>query len=251
MKVNSRVMIYLRRRSEVELVSWDITVTLVPDIECGPGQNVVMNLLRRATILEDERDRLLAVGGRGRMRQTRCGLVGNKRPWLPLFIGLCIVSLGCVVRRGRRIVIADSVWVCKEIRAYPSRYTVGNSHSVRRQVWSSIARGAGIGGASAEIAGTASLQAAACPERPVAGIPGRACESIGNRSAGTSVKSLSGVAREAAARCGPLGASRKRNPNSNQRNRGETLHEDILRLFAHCGWRFSRQLAIVAACYRG
>jgi hypothetical protein len=49
------------------------------------------------------------------------------------------------------------------------------------------------------------------------------------------VKSLSGVAREVAARCGPLGASRKRNPNSNQRNRGETLHEDILRLFAHWG----------------
>jgi hypothetical protein len=57
-------MIHLRCRSEVELVSWDITVMLVSDIECGPGQNVVMNLLRRATIFEDERDRLLAVRGR-------------------------------------------------------------------------------------------------------------------------------------------------------------------------------------------
>jgi hypothetical protein len=60
-KVNARVMIYLCRRSQVELVGWDLTVMLVPDIECGPGQNVVMNLLSRATIFEDERDRLLVV----------------------------------------------------------------------------------------------------------------------------------------------------------------------------------------------
>jgi hypothetical protein len=45
------------------LISWDITAMLVPDIECGRGQNVVMNLLRRATILEDEGDRLLAARG--------------------------------------------------------------------------------------------------------------------------------------------------------------------------------------------
>jgi hypothetical protein len=42
------------------------------------------------------------------------------------------------------------------------------------------------------------------------------------------------VAREASARYGALGAGWKRNSNDNQRNRGETLHEDILRLFAHC-----------------
>jgi hypothetical protein len=53
-------MIHLRCRSEVELVGRDLTTMLVPDVECGPGQNVIMNLLGRPAILEDEGDRFLA-----------------------------------------------------------------------------------------------------------------------------------------------------------------------------------------------
>ena len=63
MKVNSCVVIRLCCRSQVELVGWDFTVMLVPDIECSPGQNIVMDLLRRAAIFEDQRHRLLAVRG--------------------------------------------------------------------------------------------------------------------------------------------------------------------------------------------
>jgi hypothetical protein len=54
LKVDSRIAIHLRCRSKVELISRDVTVRLIPNIECGRSQNVVMNLLRRATILEDE-----------------------------------------------------------------------------------------------------------------------------------------------------------------------------------------------------
>ena len=62
-KFNPQVLIDLRCRSKVELVSRDFATMLVPDIKCCPGQNVVMNLLRRATILEYQCDRLLALWG--------------------------------------------------------------------------------------------------------------------------------------------------------------------------------------------
>ena len=168
------------------------------------------------------------------MRQIGGGLVGATRRRLPLLRKLCIISLGCVVRRGRRIVIAEGVGVCKGIGPYPSRNPIGNSRSERRPVWPSIAPGTCIRWASAEIAGN-SLRAAGDAQRSVNGRVGRACGSVGNGGAEASVERLSGVAREAAAKCGPLGAGRKRNPNQNQRNRGETLHEDILQLFAYCG----------------
>jgi hypothetical protein len=36
---------------------------LVPDIQCGARQEVIVNLLRRATVLEDKCDRILALQG--------------------------------------------------------------------------------------------------------------------------------------------------------------------------------------------
>ena len=167
------------------------------------------------------------------MRQARRGLVGTRRRWLPLVCRLCIVSLRCVVRRSRRIVIAGCVWVSIEIKAYPCRKHVWNSRSVVRLVWPSIARGAGIGSASTEIARTTSLQAADHDGRCAAGIAGRGGESIGSGRAEASARRLCGVAREAAARCSPLSAGRNRHPNDNQRDRGETIHEDMLRLLRH------------------
>jgi hypothetical protein len=166
------------------------------------------------------------------MRQIGCGLVRNRRLWRPRLIGLCIVSLGSIVRRSRRIVIVQCVWVSSEIWAYPRKH-VRNSRSVGRSVWPSIARGAGIGLASAEIAGPTSLQAAGHDGRSAAGIAGRSCESVGSRSAEASARRLCGVAREAAARCCALSAGRNSQPHDNQRDRGETLHENILRLFAY------------------
>jgi hypothetical protein len=53
-------MIQLRGRGEVELVSGDFTMVPVLDKERGPGEKVVMNLQRRASILEEEIHRLLA-----------------------------------------------------------------------------------------------------------------------------------------------------------------------------------------------
>ena len=91
-----------------------------------------------------------------------------------------------------------------------------------------------------ETASARILEAAGCGERPWAGgegsaggSAGRAGESAG--SAETSVRRLRGVAREAAAGCDPLSADWKRNQNGHQRECAETLHEEIVRPFAHCG----------------
>jgi hypothetical protein len=36
---------------------------LIPDIKCGARQDVIMNLLRKATVFEDKCDRILALQG--------------------------------------------------------------------------------------------------------------------------------------------------------------------------------------------
>ena len=45
-----------------------------------------------------------------------------------------------------------------------------------------------------------------------------------------------GVARDATVRCTPLRAGWERDPSDDQRDRGETLHGNILRLFGIVGW---------------
>jgi hypothetical protein len=230
-EVDSCVLIQLRCSSEVKVVRRDFTMMPVPDIERGPSQNIVMNLLRRAAILKEESNRLLAVWG------WRLVPAISRRPvrpggrGLPLINGRCIVSLRCVVRRSRRIVIAECVWVSHEIRTHPSRKHVGNSGSIGRSVWSSVVRVAGIRCASAETAGPNSVQAACRDGRYAAGIARGACESIGSRSAEASARNLSAVTREACARCTPLSANWNRYPRENQRECSQTIHGKILRLF--------------------
>jgi hypothetical protein len=46
------------------LVERYFPVMLISDIKCGARQDVIMNLLRRATVLEDKCDRILALQGR-------------------------------------------------------------------------------------------------------------------------------------------------------------------------------------------
>jgi hypothetical protein len=41
LKINSGVVIHIRCRSQVEQVSWDNTVTLIQDVKCGSGENVI------------------------------------------------------------------------------------------------------------------------------------------------------------------------------------------------------------------
>ncbi len=102
-------MIHLRCRGQVQLASGDIAAIWVPDVERGPGQKVVVNLLRRAAVFEDERDRNLAAWGRRRLRQAGVGLPGLKRRRLVGLSGLGIVSLGSGIRRGLRIVRTRSI----------------------------------------------------------------------------------------------------------------------------------------------
>ena len=56
-------MIYSLSRSEIKLIKRYIAVMLVPDIECGARQEVIMNLQRIATVFEDKCDRVLALQG--------------------------------------------------------------------------------------------------------------------------------------------------------------------------------------------
>jgi hypothetical protein len=99
------------------LAGWDIAAIWVADIERGPGQKVVVNLLGRAAVFEDERDRILAAWGWGRTRQVSVGLVGlERRRWVGLS-GLCIGFLGSGVLRGLRIVTARGVSVSKGVSA--------------------------------------------------------------------------------------------------------------------------------------
>jgi hypothetical protein len=52
-------MIHLRCRVQVQLAGGDIAAIWAPDIERCPGEKVVVNLLGRAAVFEDESDSIL------------------------------------------------------------------------------------------------------------------------------------------------------------------------------------------------
>ena len=58
----------------------------------------------------------------------------------------------------------------------------------------------------------------------------------GSRSTKAAMKRGRRVAGEATVRSTPLGAGWRCDPRDDQRNRGETLHGSILRLFGIVGW---------------
>jgi hypothetical protein len=91
-------MVHLFCGRQVELVKRDDAALLILDVECGPGEKVVMNLLRRAAILEDERDRIFAGRRWGLMGQIigRRGRIRRKSLSLPL-IGRRLRSLHIAV----------------------------------------------------------------------------------------------------------------------------------------------------------
>ena len=78
MKIDARVLIHPGGRKQVQLVRGNDAVMLIADVECGRRQNIVMNLLRRAAVFEDQRDRILT----GRCRAATCnlrpGLIGSE-----------------------------------------------------------------------------------------------------------------------------------------------------------------------------
>jgi hypothetical protein len=61
MKVNTCVMIHFACRNQIKLVEWDYPAALVKDIKSGSGEEVVIDLLRRATVFKDKRNRNIAV----------------------------------------------------------------------------------------------------------------------------------------------------------------------------------------------
>jgi len=105
-EVDACFVIYLLGRGEIKLVDWDIATVLIADVESGPGQGVVVNLLRRATVFEDERDGVLVLRGRCgsswcrlrlciRLLSGRLLLIGR---WGPLIGRLLGVSINRVAR---------------------------------------------------------------------------------------------------------------------------------------------------------
>jgi hypothetical protein len=63
LEIDACIVIHSLCCSDIKLVDRYIAVMLVPDIECGVRQNVVMDLLRRAAVFEDKRGRFLTLGG--------------------------------------------------------------------------------------------------------------------------------------------------------------------------------------------
>ena len=63
LEINACIVIYFLCRSKIKLVKWYIAVMLVPHIKCGARQEIIVNLLRRATVLEDKCDHVLALQG--------------------------------------------------------------------------------------------------------------------------------------------------------------------------------------------
>jgi hypothetical protein len=108
-EVDACVVIHLLGCGEIKLVDRDIAAMLIADVESGPGQGIVVNLLRGATVFEDERDGILVLGcGRCwcrlrlciRLLSGRLFLIGRLlliRRWWALIGGLLSISFDRIV----------------------------------------------------------------------------------------------------------------------------------------------------------
>ncbi len=63
LEIDSQVAIHLHRCGQVELCDWNLPMIHVSDIKRVFGEDVVLDLLRSAAVLEDERDLLTAFRG--------------------------------------------------------------------------------------------------------------------------------------------------------------------------------------------
>ena len=59
LEVDARVAVHFLRCVDVELIKRNVTMMLVADVEHGACHGVVADLLRRPSVLEDERDGFL------------------------------------------------------------------------------------------------------------------------------------------------------------------------------------------------
>jgi hypothetical protein len=253
-------VIGLPRRSEIELVDWNAAAMLVLNIERAPGQDVVVNLLGRAAVLEHNRDRFLDRRGRCRTRKLSGGLVGVARRRLILLLRRRIISPArncialCGGRRARAAVaLVSGIPVSGIAGAYPTaprRKSVGKTRAVRRNIGpamviaismispTAIPMVGGVAGASSRVAPAPEAMSHAWldADGSAAGESRGPCESMrsggsGSGGGGSPVEGLSSAAREASPRSSPLGESGKHQTCDDQRDRSETLHGDILRLF--------------------
>jgi hypothetical protein len=158
-EVDACVVIYLLCRGEINLVDGDIAAMLVADVESGPGQSVVVNLLRRATVLEDERDSILVLKGGcgrcwrrlwfgGRLFCRRLLLIGRWRALIGRLLGVAFdIRIRRIVWLASGGIVAGRIEVTGIIGVDPSvdGNTVRNSYPVVTRI-SAIAVGSGIAG---------------------------------------------------------------------------------------------------------
>lgn len=106
-------MIHFLSGIQVELVKRNVAVMLVADVESGGCQSIVVNLLGRPPISEDESDRIFLgqrLGGVGRLGEGRVGWGGLGS------IGRRIVIAGVGVWGRLRIVVGRCVGVAQVTR---------------------------------------------------------------------------------------------------------------------------------------
>jgi hypothetical protein len=228
LEVNTCIEIYLLCRSEIQLINRNVMAALISDIKCGARQDVVMDLLRRAAVFEDERDCILALRGGKRMRLFSGCLVWIGRRGLARVGWLRLVRFG-VVRLGCGIIVTGGVGVSKETRAYPpvpNRNSEANSRTItiRWSVGPSIRVGRGVSRTSYVVGGDISPKARAHVHRSASNVSRSASEVVGSGGGEPSAKRGCGVAGKTSARGGTLGADRNSKASYQQREYGQALH---------------------------
>jgi hypothetical protein len=154
-EIDSRITIHLCRRNQIQQADWNIPAILIPYVERGPGEQVIVNPLRRPAVLENKRNRVLAPWGRGRTRKNRVELPGlESRRLIRLKRRLRIGSVGNGVRGSLRIVAVYGIGVSIRIGSCQSGNNVRYPGSVNRYIWPAIVPGPAIRRPAAGIAGS-------------------------------------------------------------------------------------------------
>jgi len=138
MKINPCVVIHLGCCGKVELIERNIAMTLVQNKEGGAREQVVVNLLGRTAIREDQRHCVLTGWSRHCLSRTRSELVGIRRQFGR---SRCLVSFLCALcRRG---IVPTGILRVKRIaevsRSYPSSNAIGRAASEMGNVRPAIA----------------------------------------------------------------------------------------------------------------
>ena len=94
MEVHTGVVIHFLGCIEVELAERNVAVTLVADVKCGGRQSIVVNLLGRPPVSEDESDRIFLGQRWGRVERLGVGRRGLGLIWWRIVIAGDVVWWG-------------------------------------------------------------------------------------------------------------------------------------------------------------